>query len=44
VQPSLGEGKNPVPLRIMTWPRGMEQEELAEMERRIRRKLFDKNK
>ncbi|MBQ3390603.1 MAG: GNAT family N-acetyltransferase [Firmicutes bacterium] len=44
VQPSLGEGKDPVPLRIMTWPRGMEKEELAEMEQRIRRKLFDKSK
>ena len=44
VQPSLGEGKDPVPLRIMTWPRGMEKEELADIEQRIRRNLFDKSK
>ena len=43
VQPSLGEGKDPVPLRIMTWPRGMDREELAGMERRIRQKLFKEN-
>ena len=41
VQPSLGEGKEPVPLRIMTWPRGMSSVELSEMERRIRQRLFE---
>lgn len=41
VQPSLGEGKEPVPLRIMTWPRGMSRVELSEMERRIRQRLFE---
>ena len=37
VQPPLGEGRNPVPLRIMTRPRRMEREELRRMEEKIKK-------
>ena len=41
IQPSLGKGREPVPLKIMTYPGKMTTEKLAEMEKRILRRIME---
>lgn len=40
MQPAISQGKNPIPLRIMTYPEGVSEEVFADIRRVLYRKVY----